>query len=299
MLETINSGDAPVDMHSKLACQIMSIKKGRMISFEEFVKNKKVEEYAFFRQLAKPINLGFPGGIGYDTMRHLLALDGVKTKFIVLETFDTESEAQNYYFRLRGEDENLRVARISKTKFALVYDELVGFKKALFRLYPELEWFLKEDHKKYLTGHSKKVKNDWDEWEQEEMYKYNISGFTRDWCTYTAHCNGFLMQSPSAVGFKRTAANIIEKYIGHPDMNPLAEIHDEMLFEIRDGRYDIVEDVAEMMIDGMQTVLNKVRISVEAEVMDYWMKSGGFWSKTYWKDPKCLENPGSSILRSN
>lgn len=292
MLDTINGGDSPVDMHSKLACKIMYIKQKQIITLEEFIKRKKEPELAQFRQLSKPINLGFPGGLGYDTMRHLLALEGIKTKFVVIFSSANEKEVRNYWYKLKSDDENVRVARIGPKKWALVYDELVGFKKALFSLYPELEWFLKERHKQYMTGETKYVKNDWGEWETEEMYNYDIYGFKREWCTYTAFCNGFLMQTPSAIGAKRMASDIIEKYLPDPDMNPLAFIHDEMLFEVREGRYDIVEDVAEMMIDGMQSVLTKVRISVEAEVMDYWKKSGGFWSKTYWKDPN------SSILRS-
>lgn len=289
MLDTINSGDSPVDMHSKLATQIRQIKTGKVCSFEEFVQRKKEEEFSYYRQLSKPINLGFPGGLGYDTMRHLLMLEGIKTKYIVLET-GSEGQMRGFWMTLKAE--NTRVTRINKKEWAIVYDELVGFKKALFSLYPELEWFLKERHLRYATGEQKLTKNDWDEWEKEDMYSYDAYGFKREWCTYTAFCNGFLMQTPSAIGAKRMASNVIEKYIDHPDMNPLAFIHDEMLFEVREGRYDIVEDVADLMITSMQSILKRVRISVEAEVMDYWKKSGGFWSKTYWKDPN------SSILRS-
>jgi hypothetical protein len=36
----------------------------------------------------------------------------------------------------------------------------------------------------------------------------------------------------------------------------------------------------------MQTILTDVRIAVEAEVFDYWKKSGGDWSATYFKNPK-------------
>ena len=42
--DTINSGNTPVDLHSKLACRIMSSDKGREITYEEFIKNKKNEE---------------------------------------------------------------------------------------------------------------------------------------------------------------------------------------------------------------------------------------------------------------
>lgn len=294
MRDTLNSGSSPTDMHSKLACQIMSRKVGRKVTYDEFLGHKKESEYASFRQLSKPINLGFPGGIGFRTMRMLLAQDGIKTKFIELGRFSSESIAWRKCFQLRMEEheENLRVERVSPSEWAVVYDDLVGLKNDLFEVYPELKQFLKEHHEKALTGEFKKVKNEYGEWESDPVYKYSVGGFTRDWCNYTAYCNGYLMQSPSAVGATQMASEVIERYIEDPTVNPLAFIHDEMLLEVidNDDKYAIINDISELMIDEMQKVLTSVRITVEAEVMDYWRKAGGSWSRQYWK------NPGDSEL---
>lgn len=293
MLDTINSGDAPVDMHSKLACRIMSIATKQNISYAQFVAHKKEPEYAHYRKLSKPINLGFPGGIGYDTMRHLLYREGIKTKYNVLYTHQKEAFVFNLWvLMIKDGYDNIRVARISKYEFALVQDELITFKNELYGLYPELKTFLKLEHEKHLTGETKKMKNDFGEWEEEPMYKYNIHGFKRDYCTYTAFCNGFLMQTPAAIGAKRATVNIVEKYLEHHDMRPLAFIHDEIVFEVKPDKLDIIEDVATLLIDGMQSVLKDVRITVEAELMDYWTKAGGTWSKTYWKDPNSINLRG-------
>lgn len=276
MRDTLNEGDSPIDMHSKLAARI----KG--ISYEEFISKKK--EYKDARQLAKPINLGFPGGIGYDTMRHLLWQSGIKTHYEILHTEKNKKDLQYYYFKLNAPD--IRIARVGKNQWALVRDELVKLKRDFFDLYPELENFLKNTHTKFITANVKYMKNDFDEWEEEPMYKYDVCGFKRDWCTYTAFCNGFLMQTPSAIGAKKAVNKIVRKFHNHPDITPLAFIHDEILFEARESRKDLVEDSALIMIEEMQSILSSVRITVEASMMDYWQKGDGFWVKQYHKDTK-------------
>ena len=288
MRDMINKGDKPTDMHSMFAYRLRNMdKKYPTCTYEEFVANKKKETFKEYRQLAKPINLGFPGGIGYDTMRKLLLKEGIKTKFKIITTAKTEDYLLRLKRKLYDCNEMLRVARLNKYQYALVVDELVILKNELFNLYPELGWFLREDNTRYLTGETKRMMNDYGEWEDEEMYKYDIYGMKRDWCTYTAFCNGFLMQTPAAIGAKRMMCEIIEKYRDDTRMNPLAFIHDEIVFEVldTDDKYDIIKDVSTIMIDQMQTVLDTVRIAVEAEIMDYWMKAGGEWSKTYWKNP--------------
>lgn len=275
MRDTINSGTEPVDMHSMLASRI----KG--VTYEHFMEHKK--EYKDTRQLAKPINLGFPGGIGYDTMRHLLYLSGIKTKFNVLHKQTRKEGLASLKLSLGAPD--VRIARLNKAEWALVQDELVVLKREFFNLYPELERFLLDGHHKYETENKKWVKNEYDEWEEEPMYSYNIYGFRRDWCTYTAFCNGFLMQTPSAIGAKKSVNKIMRKYHDHPDITPLAFIHDEIIFEVTEDRKDLVDDVALIMVEEMQSVLKSVRITVEASMMDYWQKADGFWTKQYFKDP--------------
>ncbi len=276
MREALNSGDQPTDMHSKLAAKI----KG--VTYEHFMAHKA--EYKSDRQKAKPINLGFPGGIGYDTMRHLMWRDGIKTRYAVLETARRKTDL--YYFLTNIGAPDLRIRRNGKHEYALVQDELVLLKRSIFDLYPELEQFLKETHNKFLTGKMKSVKNEFDEWEEEPMYMYDIYGFKRDWCTYTALCNGFLMQTPSAVGAQKAVNKICRTFYGESDIIPQAFIHDEIVFEVREGRYDLVEQAAQIMMEEMQTVLSSVRIAVEASVSDYWQKADGFWTQSYWRNAK-------------
>lgn len=278
MREALNEGNAPTDMHSKLAARL------KKISYEEFLEHKKEPEFKDARQKAKPINLGFPGGIGYDTMRHLMWKDGIKTRYQILEVSRSKNNLLYYLTNLSCPD--LRIKRQSKHEYALVQDELVELKRHMFNLYPCLEQFLKETHNKFLTGKNKWVKNEFDEWEEEPMYMYETHGFKRDWCTYTAICNGFLMQTPSAIGAQKAVNRLMRTFWNHPDIILQAFIHDEVVFEVREGRYDLIEQAAYIMIDEMQSVLSSVRISTEASISDYWQKADGFWTQSFWRDAK-------------
>jgi DNA polymerase I-like protein with 3'-5' exonuclease and polymerase domains len=276
MRTALNEGNTPTDMHSKLAAKI----KG--ISYEEFMAHKA--EFKSDRQKAKPINLGFPGGIGYDTMKYLMNRDGIKTQFQILEKSSRKSDLMYYLVNLGASD--LRIKRLSKFEYALVQDELVLLKRHIFGLYPELEEFLKETHKKFLTGDKKWQKNDFGEWEEEPLYRYQVGDFVRDRCTYTATCNGFLMQTPSAIGAQRAMNRIIRTYWNHPDIIPQAFIHDEVVGEVRENCYDQLDGVANILMEEMQSVLTTVRIAVETSVSDFWQKADGFYNKTMWKDPE-------------
>lgn len=286
MRDTINSGDTPVDMHSKLAAEIMSMSLRKRIRYEDFVAHKKEEGYKEFRQLAKPINLGFPGGIGYDTMRTLLAKEGINPHYKEFYRCDNEQEILRLIVNYKNQNPNLRCKRVGHREWALVSDELVSFKAALFRLYPELKRFLNDTHQRFLTGEVKYMKDEYGDYNPEPMYRFNMHGVQRDWCTYTAFCNNYLMQSPSAVGAKKAMREMILKYKDDPDCNILGFIHDEAIGEIREGprMYEILDDISQIMIREMQRTLRHVRITVEAELFDYWKKAGGFYDKTWWRD---------------
>ena len=276
MREALNEGDKPTDMHSKLAAKIAGM------SYEDFMLRKS--ELKDLRQKAKPINLGFPGGIGYDTMRHLMWRDGIKTKYRILETAKRKNDLYYYLTMLASPD--LRIKRLNKGQYALVQDELVLLKNYMFSLYPDLEQFLKETHNKFLTGKTKWVKNEFDEWEEEPMYRYETHGFVRDWCTYTALCNGYLMQTPSAVGAQKAMNRMIRHFWNCPDFTPQAFIHDEVVAEVNPNRTDLIEEAAYIMIEEMQSVLSSVRIATEASMSDYWQKADGFWTQQFWQNSK-------------
>jgi DNA polymerase I-like protein with 3'-5' exonuclease and polymerase domains len=301
MLRILNAGNEPLDLHTELGRRLMQLSTGKHVTYEEFFKNKKMAPYAGFRQLAKPLNLGFPGGIGYVTMRSLLYKEGIRPKYVNitkglnLKPEQSEEAVMFLLRRFQHKYKNLRCEQIGRNQYCLVADELVELKQEMFKLYPDLEDFLKEGHKQYLTGKSKQVKNNFGEWKKEELYSYSIpGGIVRDNCTYTELCNGYLMQSAAAKGAKEAVCRAVKKYYGGDWLRPLAFIHDEILAEVKicNITYELVEDLATIMIDSMRSALPHVRIAVEADIMDAWKKEGGFYQKTFFK------NAGENTLRS-
>ena len=286
MRDFLNSGDEPQDSHSNYAARLRTI-AGKPTSYEEMKANKKKDGYKEYRQYAKPQNLGYPGGIGIDSMDYLCAREGIKVKKEIIHKSKDEKQIDRLVYNYKFKYPSIRKKRLDRETWALEVNELVLLKKEYLELYPELGKFLREEHGHHTTGEKLRTKNDFGEWEWEDAYTYDVGGFKRNYCTYTAFCNGSLMQTPSAIGAKKMANAIIKEYFNHPDMNPLAFIHDEILFEVRenDNMYKIIDDIAQTMLEEMADILPNVRISVEAELMDYWMKAGGSWSKQYWIDP--------------
>lgn len=302
MLNLFNSGDFPVDPHSMLASSIMSKRLNKTITYEEFLKNKKEPEYAKFRKLAKPISNGFPGGMGYDTVGLQLKNSGAEIFYEVIWECEDENLVNSALFNLKNKEPNLRKKRTGYNKWAIVLDDVVELKRELFNLYPELGKFLQKDHNKFIMKDksgkemSKRVKNEWGEWETDQMYHFSTKGVRRKYCTYTSFCNGYLMQTPGAVGAKKAFTKLVMDFEFDNEVNILAFIHDEVVFEVKKdsvNKYNKIAKVANIMISEMQSVLRNVRIAVEADLMDYWKKEGGHWQCTFWKDP------GKDILRND
>jgi hypothetical protein len=263
----------------------MSMERKKEISYEYFVKNKKDPEFAEYRQICKALNLGFPGGIGFDVMHSQLSKQGINIGTTVLEEANSELFA---YFGLRKYKKkynDVRVRRTGKNTWQVIRDPLVKLKKKFFDLYPELRSFLKEEHKKFQTGKNIPAVNDWGEKEWEPAHKFITSGLARDNCTYTAVCNGYLMQSPGAQGAKNMLWKVFNNVWNTDEIYMLAFIHDEIICEVRDNENlrDNVDLLCNLMIDAMKEILKGVRITVEASWMDYWDKAGGKEEILRWK----------------
>jgi hypothetical protein len=269
----------------------MSSDTKRVILYDEYVANKKKEGWKEYRQKGKPVTLGVPGGMGYDTIRTQFNKEGINLPFDILQRCQYEVVARRLVGKYQQEYPSIRVKRTGKKEWSVVFDEIVKLKKILFKLYPELEMFLKEGHLKYVNGEFGYTKNEYGEWEKEPYYKYKTLGVERDYCTYTAFTNGFLMQAPSAVGAKKAGVNIFKEYAECDEVYPLAFIHDEYIFEIKDNNnlQKHVDRCAEIMVDSMKSVLTSVRVAVEAEIKDYWSKDICLSSRNYWKDKNSTE----------
>lgn len=286
MLDLINSGDVPVDLHSVFAHNLMSKSTKTNVTYQEYMDNKKDKRYKQYRDKGKPVTLGVPGGMGYDTIKLQFIKAGVPLIYEELHTMNSEYHARRICRKLSEEYADLRVKRTGYREYTIVKDEIVGLKQILFDLYPELQEFLKTGHEKYMTTETKWTKNEFGEWEEEPYYKYVAQGVRRDYCTYTAMCNGFLMQSPSAAGAKNVAYKLMKHFDDSNDVFLQAFIHDEFVGEVRDDENleANIRQVEEIMIDGMQEILKHCRVAIESSVMDYWSKDVALWSRVAFKN---------------
>lgn len=116
----INSGTEPTDLHSFLGVKIYNSYKSAKpdITYEEFIQRLKDgdKEIKNFRTLAKPVGLGFPGGLGPKTMVEFAALTyGVK----------------------------------------LSITEAMGLRNIFFNTYPDFAKFMQKDSADFKTGKRK------------------------------------------------------------------------------------------------------------------------------------------------
>lgn len=256
MGRAINQGDRPVDLHAFTGSAIMSNQQGAHISYEQFISKLKTDkEYKFFRQLAKPINLGYPGGVGPARV--------------------AESAMQDY-----GVYIDVNYATQLREQF--------------YELFPELAQFLKHDMNKFKTGEKikvkikKKVGNVYIETEEESSeYGYTIANITRRGCNKTACSNGVLMQSLSAYGAKQAIWDVFIFLLTHRiDGYILGFIHDELVIELSEKHlenYDTIKYISHQMITGMQVFMPHIRITVEASIMQNWSKENHEWTENYWQ----------------
>lgn len=294
MADLINSGTKPVDLHSTFAYKLRNAELKLNDTYEYFMANKKKPEFSSYRDKSKPVTLGLPGGMGVDTIRGQFSDAGIMLPYRILQTNLSKSTAYRFYFQHRDEFPTLRVQQFGFKSYGLVKDDVVRLIKMAFELYPDLKVFLKEKHVNFQNGETYKEKNEFGEWETKEYYIYTVKGtdgssFSRNYCTYTSLCNGYLMQSLGAMGAKYVGWLLFKEFHNDPNINVLAFIHDEYIFEIKVNSMldQYVKRCSEIMIDGMKRYCDKVRVAVEWKVQNRWSKNTCESEGLYFKDVNC------------
>lgn len=106
-------------------------------------------------------------------------------------------------------------------------------------------------------------------------------GMVRSNCSWTAACNGFGLQTPSAEGNKVAIWNFFracyDPSFGSPiygRVRPLIFVHDEMDYEIWDEEnyQECVDEVERIMVEAMKSVLTNITITVETTLSRKWEK---------------------------
>lgn len=285
MRDMVNYGDVPTDLHSVFACELKSSNEKIKCTYDDFVPHKKEEGYKEYRKKGKPVTLGCPGGMGYDTIRFQFTKDGIDLPIKTVGVFDAEWKAHAVVRDYKHKYPDLRVKRTGKFEWTTVRDEVALLRNMLYKTYPELEKFLKGGHEQFLNGFYKWKKNDFGDWEKDELYSYYVFGQSQNNCTYTALCNAWLMQGTSSVGAKEAGWRLFKEFHDSEEVHLLAFIHDEYCAEVLENENFMknVDRISEIMIDSQMKYLTSVDVAVEAEWMTYWSKEVTEGSQQYYK----------------
>lgn len=273
----INAG---MDLHCNLGASLASrLPSSFTGGYEDFLKLKATEPkfYGHWRKFAKPVGLGYPGGLGANTFMSL-----AKKTYKV----DIMKAAQDIGDEHLPGADNTTVAWHAK-RIGITADNWewtpylrgialsVLLKRVWLDTYPEMvayfEWVTRQhDQHNYQTN---------DDGRSEPMLCYTTPlGMHRAGGSFTAVANGRAMQSPAAEGAKAAVFRLMHeirlgRLRGIAVMHDF--IHDEVLLSIPaapDAAAHAVSVVEELMIDSMQQVLPDVTIRVESALSTRWLK---------------------------
>lgn len=205
--------------------------------------------YKKFRTLAKPVGLGFPGGLGPAKMREI----GI---------------AQ---YRIDPQDLTLDIAKQCREFWKSVFPEMV-----LHLEYPETAC-------KDLRNSPRTFRKKDGSLDSEDCYRYvTPMNLVRSGCTFCACTNGTGLQSPSAEGALTGFNKIVEECYnlskGSVLINgafvPTNFIHDEIFGDIRgdEGMMDCVNRIDQLMVEGMMTITPDVKAYTEICIAERWYK---------------------------
>lgn len=262
--------NARIDLHAFLAAQIAL----RMDSnFEQWVRSTNArthhetyemflmfkesntpghqEFYDFYRTLAKPTGLGYPGGlmpetfIRYAKATYGLVIDLDRATSLREVWLATLPEMEGYFKWIKESCEDPRIpvrqvfdAKLQKTK-------------------------------------------------QVKMYRYTSPfGMLRSGATYCACANGAGMQTPGAEGAKLaifnvnracydpTVGGILQADERGYTTKPILFVHDQLLGEVRADEYahDRCKQIEKLMVDAMMVVTPDVQSRVETVLTRRWNK---------------------------
>ncbi len=190
------------------------------------------EWYDYWRTYAKPVGLGFPGGLGAKTMVSFAAGYGVMI------------------------DQN----------------RAKSLREIWFSVYPLMRDYLR----RWVPAQQM------DPTDKRSHVYVSPLGMRRVGCSYTECANGNALQTPAAEGMKEATFLVSRECYDYSldsvllGCKPVVNMHDELLIEVPaedvDLRHARAKRVAELMVQGMETVIKDVRVSCEPALMERWNK---------------------------
>ena len=275
--DLINSGmDLHCNLGSSLADRLPSDFSG---GYEDFLKLKATDPKFFkhWRKFAKPVGLGYPGGLGANTFMSLAKKSYGVNIMKAAQSFPEGSlpGPENTTVAWHARKVGISTSDWRWTPFLKGIALAVLLKQVWLDTYPEMveffDWVTKQRDDNNVHTNS--------EGRSESALCYTTPmGMHRAGGTFTAIANGRAMQSPAAEGAKAAVYRIM-KSVRIGKLKGLATfpnfVHDEVLLSIPAdpaAAAEVTAIVEAIMVDAMQNVMPDVRISVESALMTRWRK---------------------------
>lgn len=202
--------------------------------------------YKHWRKFAKPVNLGYPGGLGPKTFVKL-----AKVAYDVVVDLDT----------------------------ATLFRDL--WKETYPEFYDYFDYVNKQCVDPFNKGWDDEEKKEYNLYCYTSPF-----GMHRAGCDYCAVANGMGLQTPSAEGQKTAVIRVVracydwtQQSILGPDqygltVRPILDIHDEIVGEVRDDQlaHDRMMEVKRIFLESMRMITPDVAVNATPVLMRRWDK---------------------------
>jgi DNA polymerase I-like protein with 3'-5' exonuclease and polymerase domains len=275
-----NKINAGMDLHCNLGSSLASRLPSEFTGgYEDFLALKATDPKFFkhWRKFAKPVGLGYPGGLGANTFMSLSKKSyGVDIMRAAMEFPEDQLPGpENTTVAWHAAKIGVTPAEWKWTPFLKGIALSVLLKNVWLETYPEMvayfDWVTKQIDRNNFNRNI--------EGRQEPALCYTTPmGMHRAGGTFTAVANGRAMQSPAGEGAKTAVYRLQhETRLGRLRGRAVLHnfIHDEVILSVPSDPADaaeVVEIVEEIMVDSMQNIMPDVRISVESALMERWEK---------------------------
>ena len=200
--------------------------------------------FGHYRKFAKPTGLGYPGGLGAETMI---------------------TYAKDTY----GVVVDLEMAKLMKDLWLQTYPEMEDY----------FEYINKQCVDPWNRGYRPSHDGGYDEC---DSYCYTTPlGMHRAGCSYCAAANGMGLQSPSAEGATGAVVEVVRRVFDSSrnselfgEVWPLGFVHDEIILDapLNSDTHELVMEVSDVMVSAMREITPDVAAGAEPALMYIWDK---------------------------
>lgn len=239
------------------------------------------EFFAFYRKFAKPVGLGYPGGLGPITFI------SIAKKSYGVDIAEIASTMDQSEFEVTGS-----LLFYAKKLFGMTNDtfEWNGRLRAIalalklrdiwLNTYPEMALYFKHVADNCGDEHNESIGERDDGRPVKGLCYTSPMGMHRAGASFTSVANGLCMQTPSAEGAKIACIMVTracrDESVGSIlyGSHPVDFVHDEILAEIPDDdkAHERVVEMQRIMEKAMQCVVSDVKIGTEGALMRRWDK---------------------------